>query len=233
MKPLFKPNITELIHSIESSGTNWNPWCNSNILLCLFFPEQDDVNRRKCSKKVMRSLDLFVESYPEDGSCDEGPEYWARSGASLFECIEYLSMAGLEDYNLFSFPGLKRMGEFIFDMQIGGNWFVNSADASPKVLPPPGLLYRFGKRTGSSRLVSLAGKMAALSEPGSYRCKFGTSLMRGLGELFSSPAMEQERTNRGLPVHAWYPDGQVMISRETPEGGTVSRREGGRKRGFP
>jgi hypothetical protein len=206
---------------------NWNPWCNSNILLCLFLLEHDDEKRRKCTEKVMRSLDIFVESYPEDGSCDEGPGYWSRAGASLFECIEYLSIAGLEDYNLFAFPGLRRMGEYICDMRIGGNWFVNFADAPPKIRPLPGLLYRFGKKTGSPRLESLARELASPSETESYRYRFGTPLMRGLAELFSIPGFCKEPAGDSLPVHAWYPDGQVMISRETPSGGLFLAAKGG------
>ena len=38
--------------------------------------------------KIARSLDRFVDAYPDDGGCDEGPSYWGRAGASLFEALE-------------------------------------------------------------------------------------------------------------------------------------------------
>src|SRR2546429_4367751 len=41
--------------------------------------------------KIMRSLDNFIYVYTDDGASDEGPGYWGRAGASLFDNLELRS----------------------------------------------------------------------------------------------------------------------------------------------
>ena len=65
---------------------NWNPWCNSNCLLTVLLIEEDPVKRAKSVEKAIRSLEIFLNSYSEDGGCDEGASYWSRAGGSLFDC---------------------------------------------------------------------------------------------------------------------------------------------------
>ena len=72
---------------------NWNPWINSNWLTAVLLLEQDPARRARAVTKIARSLDRFVDAYPDDGGCDEGPGYWGRAAASLFEALELLSSA--------------------------------------------------------------------------------------------------------------------------------------------
>ena len=67
---------------------NWNPWINSNWLAAALLLERDPARRTRAVAKIARSLDRFVDAYPDDGGCDEGPSYWGRAGASLFEALE-------------------------------------------------------------------------------------------------------------------------------------------------
>ena len=46
---------------------NWTPWCNSNWLTCVLFIEKDRSTQLAAITKIMRSLDIFIDSYPEDG----------------------------------------------------------------------------------------------------------------------------------------------------------------------
>ena len=72
---------------------NWNPWINSNWLASVLLLERDPQRRVRAVAKIARSLDRFVDAYPDDGGCDEGPGYWGRAGASLFEALELLHAA--------------------------------------------------------------------------------------------------------------------------------------------
>ena len=72
---------------------NWNPWINSNWLAAALLLERDPARRARAVAKIARSLDRFIDSYPDDGGCDEGPSYWGRAGASLFESLELLHSA--------------------------------------------------------------------------------------------------------------------------------------------
>jgi hypothetical protein len=72
---------------------NWNPWINSNWLASVLLLERDPQRRVRAFAKIARSLDRFIDAYPDDGGCDEGPSYWGRAGASLFESLELLHAA--------------------------------------------------------------------------------------------------------------------------------------------
>jgi hypothetical protein len=58
---------------------NWNPWINSNWLAAVLLLEADPQRRAASVYKIMRSLDNFINSYPDDGASDEGPGYWDRA----------------------------------------------------------------------------------------------------------------------------------------------------------
>ena len=72
---------------------NWNPWINSNWLTVVLLLEQDEERRMQAVYKIMQSLDLFIDSYPDDGGCDEGPGYWGRAAGSLYDSLELLHSA--------------------------------------------------------------------------------------------------------------------------------------------
>jgi hypothetical protein len=55
--------------------------------------EPDENRRIAAVAKIVRSLDHFFDAYDDDGGCDEGPGYWGRAGASLFDCLELLRSA--------------------------------------------------------------------------------------------------------------------------------------------
>jgi hypothetical protein len=69
---------------------NWNPWIASNWLASALILERDPQRRVRTVHRIMRSLDVFMNGYPDDGGCDEGPSYWDRAGASLFDNLELL-----------------------------------------------------------------------------------------------------------------------------------------------
>ena len=69
---------------------NWNPWVNGNVLAAACLLVDDPARRTAVVARVMKSLDRFVDPYPADGGCDEGPGYWSRAAGSVFDCLETL-----------------------------------------------------------------------------------------------------------------------------------------------
>jgi len=55
------------------SVNNWNPWTNHNMLTAILILEDNWDKKLKGVQKVIRSLDVFINHYPADGGCDEGP----------------------------------------------------------------------------------------------------------------------------------------------------------------
>lgn len=133
--------------SIEQLN-NWNPWINSNVLLVLLLSDTNNKEKYYILHKISQSLDAYIKCYPEDGGCDEGPGYWGRAGASLFECLEILYEYTDGAIDLFSITKIRNMCAFIQKAHISGNYYVNFADASPRAVTNPELIYRFGKSVG-------------------------------------------------------------------------------------
>ncbi len=141
---------------------NWNPWVNSNWLACVLLLESDPRRRLEAVAKILRSLDRFIGSYHDDGGCDEGPSYWGRAGASLFDCLEWLYSASDGRIDVYSYPLIADMGRYIYRAHIDGRWFINFADASARVGISYELVWRYGKRIGDS-LMEGFGAWAAKS----------------------------------------------------------------------
>lgn len=55
---------------------NWNPWCNSNVLLCFLLMENNKDKLAKAVYRSMQSVDKFINFVKSDGACEEGPSYW-------------------------------------------------------------------------------------------------------------------------------------------------------------
>lgn len=134
---------------------NWNPWCNSNCLLTFFLLENDPKRKTQAISKCLMSLDVFINSYHEDGGCDEGVLYWARAGASLFECLEIFYIASNGRFNVYDREIIKNIGRFVYRSHIHKNYFINFADSSASVELPVDLIYRFGKRINDDNLKNL------------------------------------------------------------------------------
>jgi len=198
---------------------NWNPWINSNWLTCALLVEGDSERRFAAVRKSMRSLDRFLDSYPRDGGCDEGPSYWGRAGASLLECLELLYSATNGGVNVYGDELIQEIGRFIYRAQIDDSYFVNFADAPPIVQPPPYVVFRYGQRIGDQGLIALGRWLAEQTDLGYERHaapKGGTptSLGRLLPILFHLGDMLPERSRPPLPRDVWLNEIQVMAARD-------------------
>lgn len=135
---------------------NWNPWINSNVLISLLLIEDDKHIKYYTLHKIAESLDKYINDYPEDGGCDEGPIYWGRAGASLFECLEIFYDYTTGNVNIFNESKIKNMCKFIYRAHINNMYFVNFADASPETISTPAIIYRFGKHTKDKASMAFA-----------------------------------------------------------------------------
>ncbi len=192
---------------------NWNPWINSNLLAAALLVEPDPGRRAALTHKVLRSLDAFLGPYPADGGCDEGPSYWGRAGASLFECLELLQSASSGAMNYFSNPVVADIGRYIYRVRIADTWFVDVGDSGAKVGIDRGLVFRYGRAIGDPRLAAL-GASGAAEESFDLEDR---SIGRTLFSLFGAAALLADRgAVAPLPRDAWFPsdDMQLMAARD-------------------
>ncbi len=202
----------------KSRPNNWNPWINSNILAAGLILEQEPAVRAALVYKVLRSLDRFTVPYPRDGSCDEGPGYWSRAGASLYECLFWLHSASAGKIDVFQRPLVGEIGRFIYRAHIAGPWFVDVGDCSARMGIAEGLTFRFGKAVGDAPMQQMAAAMARGTELSDSDGSIGRWLpnLFGWSELKAYPAEN--------PPHVrdvWLPseDMQMMAARDK-EGST-------------
>ena len=74
----------------KTAGMNWNPWICSNWLACVLICEKDEARKAEAIRQIRQAIRAFIDAYPEDGGCDEGPGYWDRAAASMFEILRLL-----------------------------------------------------------------------------------------------------------------------------------------------
>ncbi len=207
---------------------NWTPWIVSNWMACLLLQEENPANRSRDLDKALGCLDRFLKPYPADGGCDEGPGYWCRAAASLFDALEWLHSASAGAMNLFDEPLVREMGRFIVRTQIADLWFVNFADAGPRVSPSASVVYGYGARIGDAEMQALGAWLAQRHAVGG--AARGESINRMLQELFTfAAARTAEPAAPPLPRDAWLPVIEVMTARDTagsPAGWFVAAKGG-------
>jgi Heparinase II/III-like protein len=189
---------------------NWNPWISSNWLTAALLQETDERRRQAAVHKILRCLDNFMNGYADDGGCDEGPGYWGRAGASLFDCLELLHSASDGALNGFSQPLVREIGLYICRAHVFNEWYTNFADAPARVDINGDLIYRFGKRVQDETMM-LHGAFGAFLRDADAIPR--DSIGRQLPALFNLAALRQAPRAQSLLRDTWLPGIQVMAAR--------------------
>ena len=194
---------------------NWNPWIVSNWLTSTLLMETDDARRVASVFKAMQTVDHFIDPYPKDGGCDEGPGYWGRAGASLYDCLEWLYSATGGAIDVYDEPLVQNIGKFIYRVQIADRYFINFADASPVVMPAFAVVYGYGKRIGDDAMVALgawSARQQGVAEKGISE-SFG-SMGRALPALFSLNEILDAEAALPLPRDVFLDEIEVFVARD-------------------
>lgn len=193
---------------------NWTPWCVSNCLTAVLLLEPDRERRLAAVLKALRSLDRFLEVYHADGGCDEGPSYWGRAGASMFDCLNLLQQAtgGLVD--VWEEPLIQNMGRYIYRVHIDGDWFVNFADCPARVRIPTHLVYLYGRRIGDDGLVAMGAGFHRERLAEGQPLGRASGLLRRLPATFSAAQLDALSLRCPYVRDVWMEGLQVMTARE-------------------
>src|SRR5438105_3273743 len=192
---------------------NWNPWINSNWLAAVLLLEPDPQRRTAAVHKIMRSLDNFINVYPDDGASDEGPGYWGRAGASLFDNLELLRSATNGTVDIYRSPLVRNMGQYIYRVYIKDEYFVPMGDAAAKITPDAELVYQYGKRIGDPVMQGFGALLAQRRGP--YR-PGASSPGRILPALLVAREIATANVSEPLPGSVWLADLQLMAARSVP-----------------
>ncbi len=124
---------------------NWDPWVVSNCVTAFLLLEKDEERRAKLVAHSLSLLDLYINGLGEDGATDEGPSYWSAAGLALFDGLYTIADATRQKISVFDHPIIKQLGTYIYKTHIDDDYFVNVADATPKIKADGVGIYRFGK----------------------------------------------------------------------------------------
>ena len=193
---------------------NWNPWINSNWLTAALLLEEDPDRRLTAVDRILKSLDSFIGIYFDDGGCDEGPGYWGRAAASLFDCLELLRSATGGAVDHFADPLIQNMGRFIYRTHIHNDYFVNFADASAIVEPSASLVYRYGVAIDDPDMAAFGAWLAARQEIAANGFAKRESLARILPALFTFTDLQATEPRQPLPRDTWLDGIQVVVARD-------------------
>jgi len=209
---------------------NWNPWICSNWLAAVLILEKDLEKRGLSVFKILRCLDNFLNPYPRDGGCDEGPGYWDRAGGSLYDCLELLSSASDGIVDVFDEPLIEEIGKYIYRVYISDRYFINFADAAAKINANASVIFRYGQSITDDAMSGFGAFLAKKQGLGedAVRGSFGwlgrvLPALFGLEELLAAPAVEP------LERDFWFKDLEVMGARSirgTNEGFYVAAKGG-------
>ncbi|PYP79167.1 MAG: heparinase [Gemmatimonadetes bacterium] len=189
---------------------NWNPWIASNWLASALILERDPQRRARTVHRIIRSLDVFMNGYPDDGGCDEGPSYWDRAAASLFDNLELLRSATNGGVDIYAHPLVRNMGQYIYRAYIKDQYFVNMGDAPAKVRPDPELVYAYGAHIGDPVMTGFGAFLAR--QRGPYGSGANT-LGRILPALLGADEVAKATPREPLLADVWLPDLQLMAAR--------------------
>ncbi|MCD8540683.1 MAG: heparinase II/III-family protein [Leadbetterella sp.] len=190
---------------------NWNPWVVSNIVLSALLLEKDETLRTQNAYTYTAFMDSYLNSLGDDGGCDEGPSYWFAAGACVYDVLQLLQSASAGRIDYYDDPLIRNMAAYIYKMHIADDYFVNFADADPKLRPDGLMLFNFGEAIKDPQLMAF-GQWAFRKYPHSISIS-GFHRMRKIHNLLSLPRIHKEKYDFQPVSEAWLKDIQVMTAR--------------------
>ena len=161
-------------------------------------------------------LDRFLETYHEDGGCEEGTSYWAAG--LLFNCLELLYGASGGCIDLYKEPVIQNMGRFLYRAHIHEDYYIDFADGSARLRLPEELIYRYGCRIGDQGLRGLGAYIYRLQQSESSKAlmykRKSTNILELLWSIFNQSALEADTSEPPYVRDMWLPGIQVMAARE-------------------
>ena len=197
----------------KTAGMNWNPWICSNWLTCVLLCEKNEARKAEAIAQIKKATQAFIDAYPEDGGCDEGPGYWDRAAASMFEVMRLLGFGA-------DHPKVQKMAAYAYKTYIGNDYCVCFADAHEnKAVQQVNIVYPFGLWLNDQTMrqfgAYLGRQKGVLVNPAVLYDKSGNFPTLGRELFFLRHICEfiKEQPREPLLKDVWLPDLQIMTAR--------------------
>jgi hypothetical protein len=191
---------------------NWNPWIISNWMAANLLLEKDAARRSKTVQHQLSLLDLYINGLGDDGATDEGPGYWFAAGGCVFDALSILDNATKGKLTIYNEPIIQKMGAYIYQSHIKGPYFINVADAAPRITPDGIMLYRFGKSVQDTQMQQF-GSWAQHTYSSSKPTHEQFYRTRKLFNLLATKDCDNYPPREVMVRDVWLPDIQLMAAR--------------------
>ena len=202
----------------KKASMNWNPWICSNWLACVKFCEHDSVRRDKALAQIASAMNAFADGYPDDGGCDEGPTYWDRAAASLYECASMMPNSQSLPASFLS--SLKKMAAYCYATYISDGYCLSFADShGNRLVQQPNVMYPFALYVDDPVMCRFAKYIAVekgfLEDAARLYDQSGNYPTLGRELVFLSHLDEflEEKAEEPHPADTWLHSLQIMTAR--------------------
>ncbi|MEV0233357.1 heparinase II/III family protein [Nonomuraea sp. NPDC050786] len=199
---------------LDGDVHNWCPWICGNVLVAaLRLSEPGELRALQVSLAVA-GVDRYLAALPDDGSVDEGYEYWWNGACRALEALDVLEHATSGALDAAVVPVVRETVRFPHRMHLGGPWYLNLADARarPSGDVPWHVPYRWARRLGEQD----AARHAASQRPATV---VSEELGRALRQLTDPGWQDAVAEAPPLIAGVWLPGTQVGLARTA--GGTA------------
>lgn len=197
----------EVPDGVVQPVNNWDAWICWNWLTTVLFLDRDEARRSRGVEKITVCLDKFINTYPDDGGCEEGPGYWSVAAGAMFDGLELLHSATAGKVNIYNHPLIREMALYMNRVHIAGPYYLNQGDASPIIHFDVDKMYRYGRRLKNADILHLAvSNLTPEYIPATVPAIFSER------ELRAEPAATAR-----LLRDTWLPDSCIMAARVEAE----------------
>lgn len=195
---------------------NWTPWITSNMLTTILLMEGNPDTKLYGIYKTMISMDIFMNIYPLDGACDEGPSYWRHAGGKLFDYLNIFRKATNGAVDIFNDELIKNIGRYIYRVYISnGGHYVNWSNAAQIIRHDGGHIFRFGEAIGDPVMKKFGAFL--LRESNFGKETITGNIGQSLENLFHLEKWQDIRPSEPLIHEFYFPESELAFARDKEE----------------
>jgi hypothetical protein len=208
----LNPNLLVSAKIAGSGVNNWNPWVNYNMLNCILLVESDPAKKLAGVEKVVRCIDNFPNSYPDDGGCNEGPMYWGVAGAVFAQSLFIVKNATSGKLDVFDNQLIKNIGTYFCKANIHAPYFIDFADADATGTGSPFEVYQYGKAIHDTQMQQFGAYLIKLSNWGTH--SFSGNISKQIEQLSMLEEIRNAEAKEALVADFWLPDTEIAGARD-------------------
>jgi hypothetical protein len=197
----------------QKKVNNWNIWINRNCLYTIALTEKNSSIAEKSIQRILASADNFINSYGDDGGCEEGTHYWEEASGHMIGLLDLLKEISNGKVDFSKDPLIAKMGQYIYQLHISGGYYVDFADAAPRPNLQPATIYLFGKTIKDSVMMQFASYLASKQNFSDVLLKC-TSLYNYFTNLKLYNEILDTTPKDPCVKESWFPNLQLMTARD-------------------